>query len=211
MARTHVVQAGECLSSISFEYGFFVDTLWDHPQNGSLKELRKNPVVLRAGDEVFIPDTREKTVRVATGKRHTFRRKGVPALFKVRLSAGESPRAGVAFTLLVDGVSRSGRTDADGRIQVYLSPAARTATLVVHDSAGEERYELTLGHMDPVTELTGVQARLKNLGFWPGEVDGEEGDALRAAVRAFQEQHGLSPGGELDGATRDALVAAFGG
>jgi membrane-bound lytic murein transglycosylase B len=43
-----------------------------------------------------------------------------------------------------------------------------------------------------------LQTRLKQLGYDPGEVDGLVGDSLRAAVRAYQERHGLTPDGDAN-------------
>ncbi len=47
-------------------------------------------------------------------------------------------------------------------------------------------------------EVRKLQARLKQMGYDPGEIDGMVGDALRSAVRAFQERHGLTPDGYAD-------------
>lgn len=205
------MQGGECLSSISFQYGFFVDTLWNHPDNRDLKELRKDPTVLMAGDRLAIPDKKEKTVSVASGATHRFCRKGVPALFSMRLMQGPRPRANLAFVLEVDGQRTSGVTDLQGVLRVYISPSATSATLTLRDDGVEECYQLALGHVDPISELSGVQARLQGLGFYHGEVDGVAGDATTTAVRAFQSQHGLTASGEINDELRSQLVKAFGG
>jgi hypothetical protein len=47
-------------------------------------------------------------------------------------------------------------------------------------------------------EVRNLQARLKKMGYDPGEVDGMVGDALRAAVRKYQERNGLPPDGYAD-------------
>jgi peptidoglycan lytic transglycosylase B len=47
-------------------------------------------------------------------------------------------------------------------------------------------------------EVRRLQARLKQMGYDPGEIDGMVGDALRSAVRAFQARHGLTPDGYAD-------------
>jgi hypothetical protein len=207
MASKHTVDEGECLSSISFDSGFFVDTLWNHPDNAQLKELRKDPTVLMAGDVVSIPDKREGKKSISTGARHSFKRKGVPAKFKTRLLIGSEPRKNLAYTLLVDGKVLSGQTDGDGVIEQSIPPSATSATLVLRDGDVEERYEIALGHMDPISEPSGVQARLQALGFTGGDPD----EGARQAVRAFQRHHGLDPSGELDDATRDKLKEQSGG
>ncbi len=43
-----------------------------------------------------------------------------------------------------------------------------------------------------------LQARLKQMGYDPGAIDGMVGDSLRSAVRAYQQGHGLTPDGYAD-------------
>ncbi len=43
-----------------------------------------------------------------------------------------------------------------------------------------------------------LQAKLKKMGYDVGEIDGQVGEALRSAVRAYQERNGLSPDGYAD-------------
>ncbi|MGC9973362.1 MAG: LysM domain-containing protein [Bryobacteraceae bacterium] len=50
----HVVKQGDCMSSIADQYGFFWETLWNHERNAQLKERRKNPNVLMAGDPAVL-------------------------------------------------------------------------------------------------------------------------------------------------------------
>jgi N-acetylmuramoyl-L-alanine amidase len=57
---SHTVKQGDCISSIAHETGFFWETLWNHPDNAKLKQLRKNPNALLPGDVVSIPDQRVK-------------------------------------------------------------------------------------------------------------------------------------------------------
>lgn len=47
-------------------------------------------------------------------------------------------------------------------------------------------------------EVRNLQTRLKTMGFDPGEIDGMVGDALRAAVRKYQQRNGLPPDGYAD-------------
>ena len=41
-----------------------------------------------------------------------------------------------------------------------------------------------------------LQSRLKELGYYDGEVDGNFGSGSKAAIQAFQNRNGLSPDGE---------------
>ena len=70
MATNYQVKPGDCVSSIAFEHGFFPDTIWNHPSNKQLKEKRKDPNTLCAGDSVYIPDLREKVVNKPTNQMH---------------------------------------------------------------------------------------------------------------------------------------------
>lgn len=54
-------------------------------------------------------------------------------------------------------------------------------------------------------EVTALQQRLKELGYYAGEVDGQFGPATRDAVTYFQNQHGLDADGIVGPATRDML------
>jgi membrane-bound lytic murein transglycosylase B len=43
-----------------------------------------------------------------------------------------------------------------------------------------------------------VQARLKKMGYDIGKIDGQIGESVRAAVRAYQQKNGLVPDGYPD-------------
>ena len=47
-------------------------------------------------------------------------------------------------------------------------------------------------------QIESLQAKLKKMGYEVGEIDGRIGDALRSAVRAYQERNGLAPDGYAD-------------
>ena len=53
--------------------------------------------------------------------------------------------------------------------------------------------------------MTGVQMRLKNLGYYDGEIDGALERETDGALRLFQKSQDLEPTGELDEATRQRL------
>ncbi len=212
----HVVKRGECLSSIAFASGFFWETLWDHPDNADLKQLRGDPFSLAPGDVVQIPDLRPKSESRATGQTHTFRRKGVPAKVRVQLldDAGE-PRPGVPYRLSIDGDELPGdlQSDADGWVDHWISPAATEGLLEVGepdaDGAYSEAYQLQLGQARPHDTPDGAADRLRALGFL--HADDTDEDDTEAAIEDFQVAHGIEPTGELDEQTTAALQEAFGG
>ncbi len=199
----HVVRAGETISSIAFHYGFFPDTLWQLAENAELRETRGSPDILAVGDVVAIPSLRGKQWTGATGQRHRFRRKGVPARTRMQVFAGDRPRAHQYFTLRISGLEQAGETDGDGVLEAFIPPAARRGVLVIGPEQVE--IEIAFGQLDPITELSGVQQRLSNLGFRCSDSPGELGSGTAAALRRFQARLGLEPSGELDDQTRDAL------
>jgi hypothetical protein len=205
----YVVKQGDCISSIAEQHGFFWQTLWEHPRNASLRAQGRDPNALRAGDVVFIPDKRVADYVRATGASHTFRVRGVPAKLRLRFCVAGQPRANEPCAVEVDGRWTHTTTDGDGRLEVSIHPCAVRARVVLGEGASAETHEISLGHVDPVEELSGVQARLNNLGFRcdaTGTLDAATVDALRA----FQGVAGLAVTGEPDDATRAALCTRHG-
>jgi len=210
MARAHTVRQGECISSIAERYGLFPETVWEAPENRDLKTKRGDPNILAPGDVVVIPDKRLKEESGGTEKRHRFRKKGVPARLRFVVSAGDVVPAGTPWVLETESTTLEGETDSDGAIEIVVPVDARRGTLTVGDS-GLNRlvFPLAFGALDPITELSGVQGRLMNLGYGcevTGELDGE----TQAAIAAFQEEQEIEATGDLDEATRSALGDVYG-
>lgn len=205
MPTRHVVRRGDCLNSIADTYGFFPRTIWDHADNAELAKKRE-PGVLLDGDIVIVPDKRDGEAECETAKRHRFRRRGVPALLRVEVRDDDIPRKNEPFVIDIDGNKIEGTTDENGLVAVPLPPRARRAVLTVGKGADATEYELALGHLDPIDTITGVQARLDNLGF-SCDVTGTMDDGTVNAIRLFQE-HFKHPSvsGELDDLTRQKLL-----
>ena len=91
-----------------------------------------------------------------------------------------------------------------------IPPNAQAGTLTVGEGDNQTVYSLRLGQMDPISQLSGVQRRLVNLGFDCGRIDGQMTPATAAAIRAFQRRAGLPETGKLDQATRDNLLREHG-
>lgn len=208
MAINYQVKQGDCISSIAFEHGFFPDTLWNHPNNKLLKEKRKDPNVLMPGDVVFIPDKQIKELQEPTNEVHKYRVKGVPAKLSLRFLIGGEPRRSEPYTLDIDGVRTDGQTDSDGNIRISIPPNAKKGTLLLGAGEKQTRYDLHLGQLDPVDEISGAQKRLNNLGFKCGRADGSLNPETKQALRAFQAFAGLPVTGDLDEATKAKLRQA---
>lgn len=203
MPVTHAVQSGECMSSIADQYGRFWQQLWDHADNLDLKNLRKDPNVLYAGDTVVIPDKEEHEESCGSEEKHRFRRKGVPAKLKIRILRDDEPRGNLPYVLEIDGVSTKGNTDGDGYVNADIPPGAKAGRLSVGQGADVEAYDLLLGQLDPIETDEGVLGRLGDLGF-------DTSRGLGPAVSDFQAGEGLEVTGAADDALRTKLKERFG-
>jgi N-acetylmuramoyl-L-alanine amidase len=191
------------MSSIGDANGFYWQTLWDAQANAELKRVRKDPNILMPGDQVAIPKLRLKTVQGAVDQRHRFRRRGVPE--KLYLSFADpygNPRADLPYKLDIEGVVTDGHTDAEGCIEVWISPQAQSAKLVLlAPDTGKvlDGYTFEVGHLAPFDSGEGLAARLANLGL------SDEDAELMDTLAAFQRQSGLEETGCADGPTQRRL------
>ena len=210
--REHQVEKGECLASIAAKYGQDWRKLWDHPDNKQLREKRKEPNVLLAGDVVKIPDADKVKHLCQTNQFHTFTLADQSSLLELQLlDETDQPRSDVSYELYIDGQKTASEvTGADGMVQCKVPPDAKAGRLVLLHGEHKEEYQLDLGHLDPWDEPTGVQQRLNHLGYECGQVDGLVGPATRQALTYFQEDNGLKATGELDEATLRKLEETYG-
>jgi hypothetical protein len=206
----HDVRQGESVESIAAERGRSADVIWNDSHNSDLRNLRKDPHILMPGDRLFIPDPQLKTVQVATGSSHKFVLSKRTSRLQLQIRAQGDPRKNEPYLLTVDGKEQRGTTDGDGRIDVQIPASAERATLVVGQGDKARTYDLALRAMDPVTETTGLQARLRNLGYAVGRIDGKLGPRTEDAIRAFQQDHGLSVTGQPDDPLRAKLADVYG-
>lgn len=206
----YAVRQGDCVTSIAKKTGHFWETIWNDPGNSGLREARKDPNVLLPGDRLHVPALREKWEPGQSEMRHRFRRKGQPAMFRMRVLRDGEPRGNEPYTLDVDGVITQGDTDANGGIQVPIAADAKRARLQVGKPSDIEEYTFQLGAIDPLDELSGVQGRLNNLGFDCGRVDGKWGPQTERAVRKYQERRKLAVTGKVDEATKQKLREDYG-
>lgn len=205
----YTAQQGDCVLSIAEDNGFFWETVWNHPQNAALKAERKDPAVLLPGDAVFVPDKRPKEVSGATNQVHKYRVKNSPAKLKIRfLDDSDKPRANLKYTLTIDGKETRGTTDGEGAVNISIPPSADVGKLVFEDV--DEEYDLALGSLDPVEEISGIQARLKGLGHYMGSATGELDDDTKAAIAEYQQAIGAEPTGEPTDELKNKLKGAFG-
>jgi N-acetylmuramoyl-L-alanine amidase len=223
MPKTHVVRQGEHLARIAHDHGFAdAGPIRDEPANADLWKRRLDPNILLPGDRLVIPDKQRKTVQCRTEATHEIRIKQVPNRLRIILEDhGERPLADEPFTLTIRdhrGPPITGRTSDEGLVDVPLPPGAGRALLALDDHPALA-WDLFIGHLDPAHDpidkkaiVTGAQARLNNLGYRCGEVDGELGPKTRAAIVRFQhnvmKRHPAD--GDLDAETCKALEGKHG-
>jgi hypothetical protein len=228
---------GDCIGSIAYSHGLTWEKVWNHPNNAKLKEQR-DPNLLFPGDEIFLPPLDRRTESVSTDQRHRFKVKDVPAKLHLRLvDIDDTTRAGLDYTINVDGRFFDGKTDNNGCIDVSIPPNAKKAILTVRppcaaqeDEADEqvytgppvhmlataqpppviEQYEIWLGSVDPADEIVGIQERLINLGYDLVKPNGALDEPTQSALRHLQKQRNLDVTETMDDATRRELEKLHG-
>lgn len=212
MGIQHIVVSGECLSGIAARYGLASwRSIYDAPENAEFREQRPNPNVIQPGDRLVIPERVEGRHSASDKKEHGYRRKRETSRLRVVLKLHGEAVANARYELRFRDRKIAGKTGGDGRIDVEVPVDLEKATLVV------DGFELTLevGAINPVEtaargDLSGAQARLRNLGYGPGPVDGLMGPRTRAALLAFQKDNQLRESGATDAPTCDELRKSHG-
>jgi LysM repeat protein len=201
MATDYTVKQGDYLSKIAKEFGFSdYLTIWNHPDNSELKSKRKNPNVLYPGDKLVIPDRKLREEDRVTDRRHIFTKKETSLRLRLVLEdMYEKPIANAQCLLTIEGDSRRITTDGQGKIDEPLRPGTTSATLIIQDARQTHlnfvEIPIKIGHLDPIEELSGQRARLKNLGYFPGKADDRNDPAFMTAVERFQAEHRLTVDG----------------
>jgi hypothetical protein len=208
----YVVHPGECMSSIAKATGHFWEKLWNEPQNADLKEVRHDPHVLLPGDRVTVPPLRRKDEPGQTEMRHRFCRKGEPGVLRLVVKDVDEPRANQPYVLKIGERELRGYTDPNGKLQQPIPSDAKKATLIVGEGDDQQKFELNLGGLDPVDTVSGVQARLDNLGYDVGSADGVMSKKTTAAIEKFCGDHKLEPPpkGQIGPAVRQKLREVHG-
>jgi N-acetylmuramoyl-L-alanine amidase len=189
MPTSYTVKQGDCLTKIAHKFGFHkFETIYADASNDGLRELRPNPHLLHPGDVVNIPDKAAKIEARSTGRRHTFK---VPVQRRYLQIAVEdddgTPLANTDYELDVRGEIHKGQTDANGELKHDIPLDAETSTLMVQGYV----WNLYIAYLNPAKDapdkgVSGIQARLSNLGYEPGPIDGILGPRTDNAIRAFQ-------------------------
>ena len=198
MKHSHTVQQGEDLLSIAIRFGYAsVDSLYNHPDNKALREKRSDPMCLKPGDTVMLPEKETVATQCKTGCRHHFVVTRPKAYFTMSLrDINGNPLKGVDYTLIVgngDSSRIKGKSNDKGEISEPISVTATQAELVVHMDPRDPQCDIArnviIGGKNPVETVSGRQARLNNLGYFCGSVDNNEGEYTRSALLQYQTDH----------------------
>lgn len=212
MPIEHIVRQGDCLSKLARRYGLpSWRTIYEHPNNADFRRLRSDPNIVYPGDVVFIPDRESRMEQGATESRHRFRMKSAEAFLRVRILNEEGEAVANQPYMLVMGQEQlKGRTDGSGKIDIKIDALIEDADLTVELSENRRyTWSLKLGHLDPIEELGGVQARLNNMGYYC-PVDGVNGPQTEQAVSSFQKKYDLTVDGIVGEQTRNKLMEVYG-
>lgn len=203
-SHTHEVKQGDCISKIASEHGLTWKQIWNDSKNASLKKQRKDPNVLMPGDVVHIPQKKEKKKDKATGQKHDFKRKKENSRMQLRLMIDGEPLRSLNCTLEIPNQPpRTGRINGNGDVEIdgkknFTVPSKATfAKLLVGDPPAVTTYTLRIGHLNPHDETTGIQQRLRNLGYDCGVADGNVGPRTEFAIQRFQRDHELKDTGKI--------------
>ncbi len=206
----YVVVQGDYLATIAQAFGFAdYRTIWNDPGNQGLRAQGRTPDLLYPGDALTIPDRSAGQATGATGRMHQFTAPA-PGPVKLRLAlrtADDRPLTGLACTIAATNVPAVQRTtDGNGHIEYDMAPDVDRLYVV----ATGHQWDIGVGHLDPVSEVSGWRERLNNLGYQAGESSDPDALELRSAVEEFQCDHGLRVDGIAGPATQKKLTEVYG-
>lgn len=208
--KLYKIKKGECLNEIAYNHGFFWETIWNYEKNKELSGKRKDHNNLLEGDQVIIPKKAVKEEDAGTEMLHRFRMKGIPVTLNIRLMYEGEPIKNEPYKLIIDGKVKEGEIGSDGFVRERIPPNVFKGTLIVGSEDNIKKFALKLGYLDPYDTISGVQSRLKSLGYYVGNIDGEIGPLTKRAIRTFQVSKKLEETGVLTIGICDKIREEFG-
>jgi hypothetical protein len=199
------LESGENIHSIAFQAGHVWSTIWNAPENGTLRQVRTDPSVLAEKDSLFIPELRLRQEIGATNKRHCFKRIGVPSILRFRPMYLGEPFVYQPYVVTSNSADAGrGTTTDQGIVECYVTPDAKEASITIGTGYFRFTYHITLRTLAPVETTDGLIARLQQLGFFESEKSSED------AIAAFRDYHGMQAGTVVDKQVLHALLCDFG-
>lgn len=197
-AATYLVRRGDTLARIARAHGLKGwRTLYDAPENEPLRRKRPNPDRIRPGDEVRLPAASAAMVSV-DGRlaRLIVETAATESRLELRLLGPDAaPLSDEPYELTAEGFHATGRLER-GTLRLPLPAAIEHATLriTLGDSIWEQHLSIELERDD----LSSMQTRLANLGYFAGTTDGRESPELSQAIAYYRREQALEPGQHVD-------------
>ena len=210
----HIVEQGDWLSKLAIWYGFNKwQTIWNAPENAEIQKKR-NPNLIYPGDEIWIPATTKKEESGASEKRHRFKHKGKDDEITIVLQDDKSaPRSSVKYEFNLNAKTvGNGTTAGDGKTHSKVPRQHEPAFLRVD----KHSVRLSIGKLNPMDAdtpdkgVSGVQARLNNLGLRAGAEDGVLGPRTQRSILLFQKLEKIKEDGTITDELRKKLSEQHG-
>lgn len=219
-ACMHTVQDGEGLQSLAHLQRINPLRIWDHPKNQALFQLRKNPHILHPGDELYLPEGIRECPGLETGQCHKLQFGRYPCEIRMVVDvASIYAEKSVHYQLeLEDGTMLRGcttlRADSPSKLAMRIPATVDSGVLTVfldpEDPEQNLRVNVGLGHLCPVDETRGLQARLRNLGYDVGELDGSRGPRTEQGLEAFRQDLRVASRDKRPGVDEQELARRYG-
>lgn len=206
----HTVVDGEWIGSIAAAVGNRSwKTIWNHPRNAGLR-ARRDPNLLVPGDSVWIPpvDVKgESTPTTATHKLVLSAPQNKLVIRFTRITRYVNSFGPIHYELAVGSSRQGGDLSADGdQIEASLPLDVTEATLTINGGAAT----LKIGKLTPLARLSGMQARMTNLGWDVGLADNQDGPRTKRGTKGFQAFYTIKVDGVIGGQTRGKAKQVYG-
>jgi hypothetical protein len=196
-ASKYTVEQGDRMPTIGRDKGFLRwQTIWNFKGNADLRILRGTAHILLPGDEVSIPSKLSRKAEVPGGTAEYVVQSAAEVLRVCFAGIRSTEDAPVTFKATPDtGDAVEGTLAHSGKLEIDLPPDTTKVHVELSrktDGEGGDgdkpfaSYDFTVGGLDPASEVSGVQARLFNLGFYTGGITGTLDDDTRAAIAHFR-------------------------
>lgn len=213
--QPYVVRQGDYLTKLAHQLGFDADEVWKDAKNSELKDLRKSPDILAPGDVLFIPTEPPPSLALTSGTTNDYNATIPRVTVTLVFLDGTEPLKGEPCS--IEGLDANDpdvptSTNDEGKLVLQIPVTIREIAVRFPDRT--LGYRFCVGDLNPAIEPSGIRQRLCNLGYLlthdvaEGGSTAEEDEVLKMAVSYFQSANGLAATGEIDDATRKAIVDA---
>jgi Putative peptidoglycan binding domain len=207
----HTVTDGEWMGRIAWDAGFKEwRWIWEHGNNAGLRAKRHDPNMLAPGDTVWLPPAKPKSTSHSTDKAHEFVRDRDEDKLVLRFNGVAlyvQNFGAISYTLTVNGNPTTGTIASENdQIEIPLPISTKEATLEI----GGVTRTLTVGGLQPIERMAGMQARLNNQSFLDGPVDNLNGPKTKHGATEFQDYYKLKVDGIIGPETRGKMKTLYG-